>query len=87
MEDTLLAELSTLLILQVSLPQIFGLYGTQLLRQINITYGNVLALSLILGAFAGALACLITQSLSTFSIILYQLLVFRLVSSYALKKS
>lgn len=78
MEDTLLAELSTLLILQVSLPQIFGLYGTQLLRQINITYGNVLALSLILGAFAGALACLITQSLSTFSIIFISVISFSL---------
>jgi hypothetical protein len=68
-EDTLLAELSKLLILQASLPQIFGLYGTQLLRQTNITYRNVLALSLALGAFAGALASLITQSFSVFSII------------------
>ena len=75
-EDTLLAELSTLLILQVSLPQIFGLYGTQLLRQINITYRNVLALSLILGVFAGTLASLIIQSFSTFTIIFISVVTF-----------
>ena len=75
-EDKLLANLSTLLLLQVSLPQIFGLYGTQLLRQTNITYRNVFALSLMLGAFAGTLAAFITQSVLTFSVIFVSVVTF-----------
>ncbi len=82
-EDTLLAELSQLLILQVTLPQIFGLYGTQLLRKINISYSNVFALSLVMGTLAGALASFITQNISIFSIIFASVVAFSI--SYKLR--